>query len=45
MLSRGYLNIDFDAQATGAVESSGVLVNNGGGYSAGGGNAITVDTV
>ena len=44
MLSRGYLNIDFDAQTTGAVETTGVTVNNSTGYSTNV-SAITVDGV
>ena len=44
MLSRGYLNIDFDAQTTGAVETTGVTVNNSTGYNTSV-SAITVDGV
>ena len=43
ILSRGYLNIDFDAHTTGAVESTGVLVV--GAVGSGSTKTLTVDTV
>ena len=43
ILGRGYLNIDFDAHTSGAVEASGVLVV--GSASSGSTKTLTVDTV
>jgi len=48
LMCNGYLNLDYDKavnHAAGAVESSGVLVNNGSGISADSTTTIAVDTV
>ena len=48
LMSNGYLNLDYDKavnHAAGAVESSGVLVNNGSGIGATSTTTIAVDTV
>ena len=48
LMCNGYLNLDYDKavnHAAGAVESSGVLVNNGSGISSGTTTTIAVDTV
>ena len=48
LMCNGYLNLDYDkavSHAAGAVESSGVLVNNGSGIGASSTTTIAVDTV